>query len=438
MPERGRLAVLFGLHFLLGLAIRQLAPVASLHTFATLVAAIAVSLSTRNPAIVLLCACYVSGSEVLWRMGKAYTFHETAKYAVSLLCFIGLIRLRNARLPGSALLYLALLLPGALFPFVYFSFDPFRKHVMFNLSGPIALTMCVLFCSNLRISAGEFWRASIAFAAPICGVLAVTFRSTYMQDVRFGTQSNFQTSGGFGPNQVSSSLAMAALLLLMASLLASTERWKRIMLGGLAVACMLQSAMTFSRGGVLSLAFTLAAVGPLLLAGHRYKQRILLGLLALTLLLAVAFPLLNAYTDGKLAERFANKQMSGREALAETDWEVFQQHPFFGVGVGLSSYFHPGRIAAHTEYTRALAEHGLLGLAAYVALFWLSLRRILVILEARECLAYRGLLMALLIWPLVFMVVYAMRTSVPGLSMGMAFLTVLPGTLLTQRERFSR
>ena len=130
--------------------------------------------------------------------------------------------------------------------------------------------------------------------------------------------------------------------------------------------------------------------------------------------------------------------MSGREQLAEADWEVFMEFPVFGVGVGISNYFHPGGATAHTEYTRALAEHGLLGVAAYLSLLWLLLRRAAAILEARESRPYRGLLLALLVWPLTYMVVNAMRTSAPGLSIGMAFLTVLPGAVLAQKEKFAR
>lgn len=438
MPEPRRLLLVFGLHVVLGLAMRQLPPLATLHTAATILSVLAISLYTKNPAVVLMCACYVSGSEVLWRMAKSYTFHETAKYAVSLLCLIGMIRMRRIRMPGHAVLYLVLLLPAAVFPFVYFPFDMFRKQALFHLSGPIALALAIVYCSNLRISGGEMWRAAVAFAAPLCGVLAVTVRSSYLQNVRFGTESNFQTSGGFGPNQVASSLAMGALLLLMAVLLGRTGMKQRLMLGGLAAAFTLQSAMTFSRGGVLSLFGALVVAGPLLLSGHRYKKRIAGGILGLALALAVAFPLVNAYTGGKLAERFQEKEMSGREQLAAADWQVFEQFPVFGVGVGVSRYFHAGAVTAHTEFTRALAEHGLFGLAAYLALFWLLARRAAAIVAARESRQYRGMLLALMAWPLLYMAVNAMRTSAPGLAIGLAFLTVLPGAWLRHPERFER
>jgi len=438
MPALPRLVVVFALHALLGLAMHRLSPLATLHTFSTVLAVLAAALYTKNPAVVLMCAAYVSGSEVLWRMSKSYTFHETAKYTVTLLCLIGLVRLRKVRLPGPAVLYLALLLPAAVFPFVYFPFDTFRKQVMFHLSGPIALTLAIVYCSNLRIRAGEMWRAGVAFAAPLCGVLAVTVRSSYMQEVRFGTESNFQTSGGFGPNQVASSLAMGALLLLMGAVLGRTGWKQRAMLLGLAAAFTVQSAMTFSRGGVLSLGGALIVSGPLLLSGHRYKKQILAGMAGVVLVLAVAFPLVNAYTGGKLAERFHEKKMSGREELAAADLRIFEEFPVFGVGVGISRYFHPRGVTAHTEFTRALSEHGLLGLAAYLFLLWLLARRAAAIVAARESRPYRGMLLALLVWPLLYMAVNAMRTSAPGLAAGMAFLTVLPEALLQQGQRFER
>lgn len=438
MPALPRLVVVFALHALLGLAMHRLSPLATLHTFSTVLAVLAAALYTKNPAVVLMCAAYVSGSEVLWRMSKSYTFHETAKYTVTLLCLIGLVRLRKVRLPGPAVLYLALLLPAGVFPFVYFPFDTFRKQVMFHLSGPIALTLAIVYCSNLRIRAGEMWRAGVAFAAPLCGVLAVTVRSSYMQEVRFGTESNFQTSGGFGPNQVASSLAMGALLLLMGAVLGRTGWKQRAMLLGLAAAFTVQSAMTFSRGGVLSLGGALIVSGPLLLSGHRYKKQILAGMAGVVLVLAVAFPLVNAYTGGKLAERFHEKKMSGREELAAADLRIFEEFPVFGVGVGISRYFHPRGVTAHTEFTRALSEHGLLGLAAYLFLLWLLARRAAAIVAARESRPYRGMLLALLVWPLLYMAVNAMRTSAPGLAAGMAFLTVLPEALLQQGQRFER
>lgn len=431
VPELGRLLLVFGLHAVLGLGMHRLPPLATLHTFLTFLAVLAISVSTRSPAAVLMCAAYVSGSEVLWRMSRSYTFHETAKYMVSLLALIAMVRLKRVRLPGPAVLYLALLLPAAVFTLYYFPLNAFRKAAMFHLSGPIAVTFCILLCSNLRLSVRELWRVLLAFVAPICGVAAVTLVSSYLRQVRFTTDSNFQTSGGFGPNQVASSLALGALMLTLVLLLGRMP-WKvRGLLTALAVLCFVQSAMTFSRGGVLASALALLCALPFVLAGNRYRTQILAGLVILAMLLAVAFPLVNAYTGGKLAERFAEKKMSGREQLAAIDWILFEEHFLFGVGVGISRFYHPGGTTAHTEFTRALAEHGLLGLLAYASLSWLLIRRTVSILVDPFNRPLRGFLIALMAWPFFYMTVNAMRTSAPALALGLAFVTVLP---LTARQ----
>lgn len=309
---------------------------------------------------------------------------------------------------------------------------------MFHLSGPIALTFCLLFCSNLRLSIRELWRVLIAFVAPLCGVAAVTVVSSYLRQVRFTTNSNFQTSGGFGPNQVASSLALGALMVVLIVLLGRMQ-WKlRALLTLLAGLLVVQSSMTFSRGGIIASAASLLLALPFVLAGHKYRKHIVAGLVVFLLLLSIAFPIVNAYTGGKLAERFAKKEMSGREQLAIIDWMLFLEHPWFGVGVGVSGYFHPGGTTAHTEFTRAIAEHGLLGVAAYLCLAWLLLRRSLAILRDPVNRPVRGLLVALMAWSLLYMAVNAMRTSAPGFALGLAFLTILPRQSAETEQSFSR
>lgn len=437
-PELARLAALFALHAALGLAMHRLPALATIHTFATVLTVLAIAVSTRTPAAVLMCAAYVSGSEVLWRMSKSFTFHETAKYTVALLSFIGMVRLRRVRLPAGAVFYLLFLLPAAVFTFFYFPLNTFRKTAMFHLSGPIALTFCLLFCSNLRLSIRELWRVLIAFVAPLCGVAAVTVVSSYLRQVRFTTNSNFQTSGGFGPNQVASSLALGALMVVLIVLLGRMQ-WKlRALLTLLAGLLVVQSSMTFSRGGIIASAASLLLALPFVLAGHKYRKHIVAGVVVFLLLLSIAFPIVNAYTGGKLAERFAKKEMSGREQLAIIDWMLFLEHPWFGVGVGVSGYFHPGGTTAHTEFTRAIAEHGLLGVAAYLCLAWLLLRRSLAILRSPVNRPVRGLLVALMAWSLLYMAVNAMRTSAPGFALGLAFLTILPWQSAETEQSFSR
>ena len=74
--------------------------------------------------------------------------------------------------------------------------------------------------------------------------------------------------------------------------------------------------------------------------------------------------------ERSLTERFRDLDTTGRLGAATTDLQVFSENPILGVGVGRSIEFHDTiegiSLAAHTEYTRLLAEHGLFGLLAII------------------------------------------------------------------------
>ena len=421
--EWHHLALFFGLHGGLGLAMHKLPALATIHAFFTIAAVIAVSLFTRRPALLFFCMCYVSGAEVLWRMSSAFVFSETAKYMIVLISAIGLVRLKGARLLPGPLLYLGLLLPSAVITYFTFrDFDFFRKAALFSLSGPMAIAAGICFCANLRMRASEFWRGVMLMAMPLMGVAAVTLVSTYgRQGVRFTTSANFETSGGFGPNQVASALALGALMLGFGFLLSRGRPAVRALL--LAV-CFVQSMMTFSRGGVVSSGLALLAVSPLLARGRRQRAALLAGAGAVAVAAPLVFSALNDYTGGKLAKRFTETEMSGREELIETDIAVWMENPVFGVGPGISRFYHRDLKATHTEFSRALAENGSLGALAYLVLGLVCLQRLAGLLRS-PAQPLRAVLVAGMIWAVLYMVVNANRTSGPALAMSLAFLTVV-------------
>lgn len=420
-----QLVALFGFHGALGLAMHQLPPLATIHSVAAIVAVLAVSLYAQRPELLLSGMCYVSGSEVLWRMSKAFVFHETAKYVIVLICIIGLLRLARPRAPGLMVLYLSLLLPSAVI--TYYSFGDFnfiRRSWAFALSGPLAITAAVCYCSNLRLKAGEVWHAIIALAAPLVGVAAITLVSTYWREgVKFTTESNFETSGGFGPNQVASALALGALLIVLGALLFEQKPGLKAFFIALAAVFTVQSAMTFSRGGVFAMVFALALVSPLLLTSRRQRITLLVSALVLAVLAPQVYAGLNRYTGGKFEKRFADTNMSGREDLLLTDLAVWEQNPVFGVGLGISRFYHKKGTLAHTEFSRALAESGSLGALAYIVFCLVCAQRALAILGQGGSI-YRPLLLAAMIWSAMYMLVNANRTAAPALAMGLAFVTI--------------
>lgn len=423
-----QLAGVLAIHMALGLAMHRLPPLATIHALATIVAALGVSLYAKRPGVVLMAVFYVAGSEVLWRMSKAFVFHETGKYVLVLLCVIGLLRLERARLIGPALLYLLLLLPSvAITYYMFYGFDDFRRAVLFSLAGPLAITAAICFCANLRPSEGELRGSVFMMAFPLMGVAAITLVSTYWREgVTFTTQANFETSGGFGPNQVASALALGAMLLFLSAILSRPGLPVRLLAYGAATVFLAQSVMTFSRGGVLSVLISVALVSPILLRTRR-QMLVTFGSVAALLVVGVGvYAVLNQYTGGMLRERFQKEGMSGREQLMQTDLEIWQENPVFGVGVGISKYYHKGFKASHTEFTRALAENGSLGALAYLTLALLCAARGWELLR-RQKGVYRALLLASIFWAFLYMFVNANRTAAPALAMGLGFVTVQGG-----------
>jgi O-antigen ligase len=87
-------------------------------------------------------------------------------------------------------------------------------------------------------------------------------------------------------------------------------------------------------------------------------------------------------TGGLIDKRYANEdakgrvkksRLSGREAIAETEIQMFFDNPILGVGVGKNKEYREAETgivaASHNEITRMLAEHGSLGALGLLILF---------------------------------------------------------------------
>ena len=87
-------------------------------------------------------------------------------------------------------------------------------------------------------------------------------------------------------------------------------------------------------------------------------------------------------TKGLIERRYANEdargrekedRLGGRETIAKTELQMFLDNPIFGIGVGKNKEYRKEltgiEAASHNEITRLLAEHGSLGLLAFLILF---------------------------------------------------------------------
>jgi O-antigen ligase len=175
-----------------------------------------------------------------------------------------------------------------------------------------------------------------------------------------------------------------------------------------------QSALTFSRTGFYLLVLSTTATALLLMKDGKTRLKVITVITVLGLIGAIfIYPMLDNFTGGQLSNRFSETHSSNRTEIALADLAIWQENPILGTGIGRGSIERNdhgfGKVAAHTEYTRLLAEHGTLGLIALV-----------LILTGLGCGFLRqnrdgkAISAGLLIWGLAFLLVSAMRVAAPS------------------------
>jgi O-antigen ligase len=134
----------------------------------------------------------------------------------------------------------------------------------------------------------------------------------------------------------------------------------------------------------------------------------------------LVLPFLDNFTSGKLSARFETIETTGRTEIAESDLRMWERNPFLGVGIGMSMFRETGWKAAHTEFTRLVAEHGVLGLFALLFLLFAGWRRLKTTPRTED----KAMIAGMLGWSMLFMADKAMRLAAPSLMCGLSFATL--------------
>jgi len=418
------ICLLLALHVGLAMLFRYLSIAATIHAVMVLVLGLWTALTSDDLVKVIPYAAYIMGAEILWRMTGAGVFWEFGKYSVVLLFFVALIKhkepLKNLRL---SVFYFLLFVPSIYLTLEAFGFSSStRDMISFNLSGPLATAMCIVFFSQVTINQDTLKKSVWAAVYPIVGVLTLAIQSTLTATaIDFGSESNFITSGGYGPNQVSAILGLGAMLLILYAI--HPKKFNgRVIAIGLSLLLIAQSFLTFSRGGLYNLAIGLGLAFIVLLRKPTKIIRPFLVLFVVFIVVGfVVFPRLETLTGGALSERFSDIDPISRIGLAEGDYKLFLANPIAGVGVGMSNYLRGGIIgaASHTEYSRIMAEHGMLGILALMILLGMLLREFI---KAPNPMS-QAWLVALAGWAGVEMSHSAMRVVAVSFLLGFAFVT---------------
>lgn len=419
--------VFFAAHIPLALLMRQFSLAATAHALGTLMIGLWWAASGRRGLErVVYLAAYIVGAEVLWRMTNAQVFWEFGKYATSVIFIVAI--LRNRLFQGSILmlLYFELLLPSAALTLVSLDFAAAQDHISFNLSGPLALTASAWFFSHLQLSSKRIQRLFIVVIGPVVGAGTIALYATMTNsNIVFENMSNKVTSGGFGPNQVAGALGLGTLLALLCVINDQEGLKYKFLMLGTVVFLAVQSALTFSRGGLYN------AVGAALLASwyllrdarSRAKFILVIGVLFIVANF-ILLPYLDTFTGGAFSTRFQNTNLTKRDVLILGDLKIWDEHPVLGIGVGQADIYREQffrRSAAHTEFTRLLAEHGIFGLGSIALLLIAGAQNLRRGRTAKE----KAIIASLIGWSFLFMLDKAMRLVAPSFIFGLTFATFL-------------
>ncbi len=380
-----------------------------------------------NTGHVTLVVAYIVGAEVLWRMAGVPTPWEFGKYASAAILFVALVRTKRFNFPKLPLLYFVCLLPACVLTILQLDLSRVTPTLSFNISGPLLLMVSCWFFYNVRISPAQFQRLLFAIILPLISVaISALFYTVTAEELNFNGESNFTTSGGFGPNQVSGMLGLGAFLSVAGLMLLKRRPGVKIYFTISALLFSALSVMTFSRGGMYN---AVGAITILLLFGLQDVaaglKKIFPAIVLAGFFLFFIYPMLNDFTGGALQERFEDTGTTQRSEIASSDIDIFLENPVFGVGVG-SAYtyrekFFLNKAASHTEFSRMLSEHGGFGLAALACMLAMMVANI----TRANSKPGKAFVAGIMVWTAMFMMNTGMRLAAPGFIWGLSFITIV-------------
>lgn len=334
----------------------------------------------------LIAAAYVVGSEVFLRMTGGNPLYEISKYGVMVFILIGMYFSGFSRSSIPYWIFLLLLVPAIIVSTTSLNFNTdIRKAIAFNISGPVCLGIASLYTYKRKISLVEINTILLAIGLPIIStVVYLMLYTPNLKDILRGTGSNFMTSGGFGPNQVSTILGLGMFIFFSRFILVSKTKFQILINVFIALNITYRGMLTFSRGGMIT-GFLMIVILVIFLyfmsnSGGKLKMNYIIILLALAMTGTWAYT--SFQTGGLIDKRYANQdasgrvkksQFTGREDIAQSEINTFLNNPIFGVGVGRSAEVRKLETginaASHSEITRMFAEHGTLGIIGLLILF---------------------------------------------------------------------
>lgn len=338
----------------------------------------------------LIAAAYVVGSEVFLRMTGGNPLYEISKYGVMIFLLTGMYFSGFSKGAVPYWLYLLLLVPSLVLTTFVLNFDTnIRTTIAFNISGPVCLGLASLYTFRRKIALDQMNNVLLSMGLPIISCMVyLTFYTPNIRDLITGTQSNFETSGGYGPNQVATILGLGMFIFFSRVILESRTKFLLFLNLLIALNITYRGMITFSRGGMITGFMMIVLLLFFLYFKSNFRGKVKLNYIIVFVTLAMigTWTYTSFQTSGLIDKRYANQdakgrvkesKFTGREEIAKDEINIFLKNPIFGVGVGKGKEAREAETGdgtlSHDEITRMLAEHGSLGIMALLILFFTPL-----------------------------------------------------------------
>jgi hypothetical protein len=281
------------------------------------------------------------------------------------------------------------------------------------------------------------WYTSLA-------ALFFTFIKTPDLDtIEFSLKAEFATTADTSSNQVATILGLGMFLSFYSII--NRLNYSGFYYGDIAIMLLFafQGLLSFSRGGMIIAA---AGMAILFFFNNRKqlkgnKGRLFMGGVATVFGLLIIFQVTNEITDGNLLLRYSGETqgtllgskektadvlVSGRFIIMQEDFALWLANPIMGVGAASSRYLRDRTqfVSPHIEFSRLLAEHGMLGLL-YFSLLLMVFRTAYRGLSKQ---VNKGLFIALFVVAMLTTFHAAMRTYLSPTFFILASMLVLPNT----------
>ncbi len=389
-------------------------------------------------------ALYLVGFEICYRVGGYHVSYELGKYLSSLILLIGLLFRRQSN--SVVFLFLLFLLVPAMFLTESLESGRARKMILFNFSGPLSLLMSGAYFYSRKIKVEHFnkW-VKVALLPSITLLVGLSIKSSLSSMSFESVQSSASASGGFGPNQVSTALGFLFMLLLMMKI-QKLKFTKYAILDWLILAFLLiRGLLTLSRGGILASGLALSAALGVYYVGNPGFRRFVISRMRYIFLGFIGFLAViyfaNAVSDNFLYYRymgFSTKEaltgerdgersyLTGRDKIMEDEISAFMVYPILGHGFGMSAEYRLKQfdyhLVAHTEFTRLLSEHGILGgFFMLIAFLIIPVRRFIYCPNTLTKFYFVGFFVI----SMMTMFHGAMRLALPGILYGFSLMTII-------------